>query len=254
MTEEEWLASHDRPAMCHFLATAKNHWRTRWLGWIASPRFSLHERHWRAIDLGILEESRCLTELPFLEELLPFARLQARERLVGASLESALLKVARLLVQLQTGVLEHLPYLEAVAFEVGAALGRLFGRGTEEGMLCDLAEVLQTRVIQARGGAAENNALLKDWARLQADVVREVVGNPFRPVAIDPDWLAASGGAVRHLLEVIALEERFGELPILADALEDAGCCNEAILRHCRESGRHRYGCWVIDQFQAHLR
>jgi len=42
-------------------------------------------------------------------------------------------------------------------------------------------------------------------------------------------------------------ERRFGDLPILADALEDAGCSAEAVLRHCRGPGPHVRGCWVVD-------
>jgi hypothetical protein len=39
----------------------------------------------------------------------------------------------------------------------------------------------------------------------------------------------------------------FGAMPILADALQDAGCNNDAILNHCREPGEHVRGCWVVD-------
>jgi hypothetical protein len=39
----------------------------------------------------------------------------------------------------------------------------------------------------------------------------------------------------------------FGPMPILADALQDAGCENEDILAHCREPGPHVRGCWAID-------
>ena len=40
---------------------------------------------------------------------------------------------------------------------------------------------------------------------------------------------------------------RFDDMPLLADALEEAGCTEEAILRHCREPGEHVRGCWVVD-------
>ena len=39
----------------------------------------------------------------------------------------------------------------------------------------------------------------------------------------------------------------FDAMPILADALEEAGCCDEQILNHCRSGGPHLRGCWVID-------
>jgi hypothetical protein len=42
-------------------------------------------------------------------------------------------------------------------------------------------------------------------------------------------------------------DRRFDEMPLLADALEEAGCTEEAILKHCREPGEHVRGCWVVD-------
>jgi hypothetical protein len=69
----------------------------------------------------------------------------------------------------------------------------------------------------------------------------------FKPGAIDPHWFAWNGGIVRKLAQAIYDEHRFGDLPILADALEEAGCTDEAILSHCRQPGEHVRGCWVVD-------
>jgi hypothetical protein len=78
-------------------------------------------------------------------------------------------------------------------------------------------------------------------------VLREVFGNPFRPVAIDPAWLAWGGGAVRKLAQGIYDDRAFDDLPVLADALEDAGCSQEDILGHLRGPGPHVRGCWAVD-------
>jgi hypothetical protein len=83
--------------------------------------------------------------------------------------------------------------------------------------------------------------------RLAADIVREVLGDPFHPVALRHSWLRQEGGAVRHLAESIAAEGRFEELPILADALEDAGCIEPVLLEHLRGPGEHVRGCWALD-------
>jgi hypothetical protein len=80
----------------------------------------------------------------------------------------------------------------------------------------------------------------------QADLLRDLVGNPFRPVAIDPAWLAWNDGTVRKLARAIYDRHRFADVPVLADALEDAGCTRD-ILRHCRQPGEHARGCWVVD-------
>ncbi|WP_020475919.1 hypothetical protein [Zavarzinella formosa] len=78
-------------------------------------------------------------------------------------------------------------------------------------------------------------------------LIREIFGNPFRNVMIRPEWLAWDGGAIPAIAEGIYDERAFNRLPILADALEDAGCDEAAILDHCRQPGNHARGCWVID-------
>jgi hypothetical protein len=81
----------------------------------------------------------------------------------------------------------------------------------------------------------------------QARFAHDIFGNPFRPTVLDPAWLALNDGAVRKVAQVIYDERRFADLPILADALEDAGCIDAAILAHCRGPGEHVRGCWVVD-------
>jgi hypothetical protein len=74
--------------------------------------------------------------------------------------------------------------------------------------------------------------------------VRDLYGNPFRPVTIEPRWLTSN---VVDLSRTIYDERDFDRLPILADALMDAGCADESILSHCRSEGPHVRGCWVVD-------
>ena len=81
----------------------------------------------------------------------------------------------------------------------------------------------------------------------QADLVRDIFGNPFRPVAVDPAWLAWNGGTVPAIAHRVYAERAFHDLPILADALEDAGCTNADLLSHCRGGGEHVRGCWAVD-------
>jgi hypothetical protein len=78
----------------------------------------------------------------------------------------------------------------------------------------------------------------------QAALLRDLFGNPFRPVAVDPFWLTPSVVAVA---QTIYEERQFEDMPILADALEEAGCHHPDILGHCRESGEHVRGCWLVD-------
>jgi hypothetical protein len=81
----------------------------------------------------------------------------------------------------------------------------------------------------------------------QRALLRDVVGNPFRPAAVPAAWRDWNAGAVVHLAQAIYEERRFGDLPVLADALEDAGCTDAEVLGHCRRLGEHTRGCWVVD-------
>jgi hypothetical protein len=84
--------------------------------------------------------------------------------------------------------------------------------------------------------------------RLEAYLLQDVFGPlPFRPVAIDPAWLRWNFGTVPAIARHVYEDRAFHDLPILADALEDAGCTDQDILTHCRLPGEHVRGCWVVD-------
>jgi hypothetical protein len=78
----------------------------------------------------------------------------------------------------------------------------------------------------------------------QASLVHDLFGNPFRPASVNPAWTTRN---VTALAETIYTDRTFDRMPILADALEDAGCANQDILAHCRGGGEHVLGCWVVD-------
>jgi hypothetical protein len=76
-------------------------------------------------------------------------------------------------------------------------------------------------------------------------LVHEVFGNPFRPVSFSPEWRTSTAVAIAKSM----YDSRdFAPMPLLADALQDAGCEHADILDHCREAnGTHVRGCWVVD-------
>ena len=78
-----------------------------------------------------------------------------------------------------------------------------------------------------------------------ATLTREVVGNPFRPIRFHPAWRTETA----VLLARRMYESRdFGAMPILADALQDAGCDADDLLAHCRDPHAvHVRGCWAVD-------
>jgi hypothetical protein len=79
---------------------------------------------------------------------------------------------------------------------------------------------------------------------LGAIFIRDIFGNPFRPVTCSPSWRTDTAVALaRQMYD----SRDFSAMPILADALQDAGCDNNDILTHCRGAGPHVRGCWVVD-------
>ncbi len=82
-------------------------------------------------------------------------------------------------------------------------------------------------------------------SRFQAPLLRDIFGNPFRTVSFSPEWRTSTAVALAAQM----YESRdFGAMPILADALQDAGCDNADVLDHCRDANvPHVRGCWVVD-------
>jgi hypothetical protein len=78
----------------------------------------------------------------------------------------------------------------------------------------------------------------------QAILVREVFGNPFHPIPLNPTWQTST---VLALAQGIYQDRAFDRLPILADALLDSGCDNPDLLNHLRSEGPHTRGCFAID-------
>jgi hypothetical protein len=105
-------------------------------------------------------------------------------------------------------------------------------------------EAYESVAFEARAKAGGPDRQELDGAL--ADVLREVIGNPFQPVLVDPTWLRWNGGTVRRLAGEIDAEQRFADLPVLADALQDAGCTADALLDHLRSAGPHLPGCWAL--------
>lgn len=100
----------------------------------------------------------------------------------------------------------------------------------------DAIEVMQAAADASFDSATERAA--------QAALVRELWEYPFRPIALNPVWLTPT---VKQLAVTVYDDRAFDRLPILADALEDAGCDQADILSHCCSLGPHVRGCWVVD-------
>ena len=99
-----------------------------------------------------------------------------------------------------------------------------------------VAESLENWLVQ-------NNS--RSEAVLLPRIVREIFGNPFRPVFFDPMWRTSD---VMLLAKGIYDERAYDRMPILADALQDADCDSDDILTHLRDAtAMHVRGCWALD-------
>jgi hypothetical protein len=79
----------------------------------------------------------------------------------------------------------------------------------------------------------------------QLALLRETFGNPFRPIEFAPAWRTSD---VKLLAEGIYKDKAFDRMPILADALQDAGCDIDELLNHLRDTtATHVRGCWALD-------
>jgi hypothetical protein len=105
--------------------------------------------------------------------------------------------------------------------------------GLAELLLRNASEIERSHAIK-RIRAAES--------RDQTDLISDIF--PFRPITLSPSWLTST---VLALANGIYSEKAFDRMPILADALQDAGCDNAEILDHCRGTGEHVRGCWLVD-------
>jgi hypothetical protein len=81
-------------------------------------------------------------------------------------------------------------------------------------------------------------------AAAQAAILRDIFGNPFRQTHLDDTWRSET---VVSLASQMYETRDFSLMAVLGDALQDVGCADENILEHCRGTGPHSRGCWLVD-------
>ncbi len=88
--------------------------------------------------------------------------------------------------------------------------------------------------------------------KVQTTLLRDLFDDLFQSTDLEAACLRWDGGLVLNMAEVIYRQRAFDQLPILADALEEAGCANTAILDHCHSAAAHTRGCWVLDRLLSY--
>ena len=138
----------------------------------------------------------------------------------------------------------------AGAEEVQAAMRRAWEVGENAASYLASEEpflvAFRASVDRARAADPDGPAVCEPERAAQRDLLRDLC-NPFHAGLVDAALLSWNGGTVPRLAGAIYEERRFGDLPILADALEEAGCTDHDLLRHCRSGGEHVRGCWAVD-------
>jgi hypothetical protein len=118
------------------------------------------------------------------------------------------------------------------------AVGRLCGPAATAALACSWIGMAIHWL--GPGGVAESAQ--------QVGLLRDIFSNPFHPLPVlESAWRMGNDGAAVRLAHTIYDHRRFEDMPVLGDALEDAGCQDAAILDHCRQAGDHLRGCWLLD-------
>jgi hypothetical protein len=225
MTEAEWRTCASPTAMLEFLEDRASGRKLRLFAAACCRRW------WRWLERP---ESRRAVEAAerFADALVPKAKLRAAER----AADTAQAEVC------EERDLEDTPLGASSPAAVKAACMAAFA--AQE----DAEAAAAWAVVLAR----------KKEREAQVVLLHDLFGNPFRSAPLDPGWLSWNGGAVARLARA-AYDERDlpagtldnGQLQVLADALEEAGCLDAEILGHLRGPGPHVRGCWVVDAVRS---
>jgi hypothetical protein len=210
VTEREWLEGTDPQKMLQFLHGKASDRKLRLFACACCRRI------WH---LFLWEDS--------------FKSIDVAERFADGEATAAELHVAKELAVLAGDDASWRSMEEAVRAWAAAAPTQKNGISAAQ---CALFEI--QRVF------TENETAREEERVSHIHLLRDIFGNPFRPVALDP---ALRTLTVTTLAQAIYTDRRFEAMPILADALEVAGCTDDEILAHCRGDGPHVLGCWLLD-------
>jgi hypothetical protein len=216
MTEEEWSSCVELKLMTTFLSNRISNRKNRLFN-VACCRRVWHLLRKKEVEEAILTGERYADGQVSEEELRAALRTIHRERsrTVLFSATAEVLQAAGFVAVIS----------DAVPHPLQAASSAIHAR---------MAEVDE-----------EQKAAVHELeVRTLCDLVREICGNPFRDVSVQPAWLSPQ---VRSLSAAIYNEHSFEAMPILGDALEEAGCTDGGLLEHCRAGGPHYRGCWLLD-------
>jgi hypothetical protein len=278
MTEQEWLESSDPQQMLRSLPDGVSLRKLRLFAVACCRRYLPHMRDKRSREAVLVAEM--YTEGGITDQQLGEAAGPAVD--VVRSIDA---RVRRVLTGEGDSTDCQLDPDWSAAFLAYAAAAPSNERAFVRGM-SGLVRSSVSLCYALDDSGRDRQELADEEDRRLATLLREVVGNPFRPFSLPPafhlrcddcqgkgwirqagqylanecracagrgyllrasGWLAWNDGAVCRIADGIWGDGGFQRLPILADALVDAGCDNEELIAHCRSAGPHVRGCWVVD-------
>ena len=225
MTEEEWHMCPEPRMMLRFLRKLIG--SAEWLDWRNRQQHEYIPRRWRLIAAA------CCRRLP---------RLNLQDR--------SIIEMVERWADLQRTQIDWASEFEQYSL-LSSKCRHYSTQIISSGIFLASVVGWVRRTISLRGSVRKQkrseillNSLIILEKLSQCDLIRDIFGNPFRPISLEPSWLTSS---VVALASAIYEQRAFDRMPILADALEEAGCDNAEILNHCRLPGEHVRGCWVVD-------
>ncbi len=259
MTETEWAAAESPEAMLRYLLGVPDLGeRLRaWLPW--SPRRTEPKRqpHPSPRKMRLYACACCRAIWELLRNEKSREAVETSERYADAEVSAEALEASRVQAWQVPNNVEPLALQEylVVAGGSGAPLGKVWpwaARAAAETTAYDAAEAVRaTDAAVERAGiewVADGGDIHEVAARIGAKVragwLRDIIGDPLRSPDFDAVWRTPT---VRDMAHAIYAERAFDRLPVLADALEEAGCTDTAILGHLRSPGQHVRGCWPVD-------
>ncbi len=223
MDEATWLACTDLTPMLAFLQTSG----------LASAR------KLRLLAVACCRGAGRLFSLKRLQAAVLASELYADGLLTAEELENARSAVARLAERAFRTHIRALPWTIPVQnkFARYAAM-QVASRDIDE-----VLEVVGSGLVVGKTRADYEQKLRQKQVR-QSAWLRDIFGNPFQRTLLSSSWRTTN---VTTLANAIYQEHNFEDLPILADAVEEAGCTDAAVLGHLRGAGPHVRGCWALD-------
>jgi hypothetical protein len=252
VTEAEWLTCIDAPTMLRYLQGRASDRKLRLFSCACCRRV------WH-----LLTDPRSRAAIEVAERFVDGAAdqqelLEASNAAWAAAM--GMISTHEIAVRLDPETYPDLLYgIHDAARASPAACAAAYASMTDLGWVHSAANYARQATLQASPGAARvgtvGSALPRKEAErvertertAQARLLVDLVGNPFGSVNLDRDVLAWNGGIVRRMAQAIYDELAFDRLPILSDALLEAGCDDEALIAHCRGEGPHVRGCWAVD-------